>query len=79
MTRPMNEHQFGNWTVLFSYGRPVAACHPDKGYFRTEKFHTYATTNQINRWLYEYEGPNCPVDERPQKFFDKFVEEELNG
>jgi len=57
--------------ILFSYGTPVAALVPGKGWIRTAFKHSATTTKHVNAWL----RANCggTVQDVPQWDLDQLV------
>lgn len=57
--------------ILFSYGTPVAALVPGKGWIRTAFKHSATTTKHVNAWLRK----NCggTVQTVPQWDLDQLV------
>lgn len=52
--------------VLFSYETPVAAFVPERGYIRTDKYHSVTTSRHINEFV-----KDCDVV--PQSEIDSLV------
>ena len=42
--------------ILFSYGTPVAALVPGKGWIRTAFKHSATTTKHVNAWIRKHRG-----------------------
>lgn len=62
----MNVVTLGDWDILFSYDRPVAAHSRVEGYFKTcEKF-SRTTSRHINEWI----GKDTPAKVMSQEWFE---------
>lgn len=58
-------------TVLFSYLTPVACHITGRGYYRTDKSRSPATSRHIWQWLNSERVRDCTT--KPQAFFDGLV------